>query len=76
MAVNFRPHYRRIDDLTDNLLALVEPEGYELPERMQKRISRLRQQLELAWIFHDSGLDGTVVSFHEMQAALSRRVVT
>ena len=32
MAVNFRPHYRRIDDLTDNLLAMIDPEGYELPE--------------------------------------------
>ena len=27
MTVNFRPHYRRIDDLTDNLLAMIEPEG-------------------------------------------------
>ena len=76
LPINFRPYYRAIDELTDDLLATIQPEGYDLPARMQKRVQRLRQQLELAWIFHDSGLDGTVVSFHEMQAALSRRVVT
>ena len=74
--INFRPYYRRIDDLTDEVLALMEPEGYELPERMQRKVERFRRNLELAWIFHDSGLDGIVVTYAEMSAALSRRVVT
>lgn len=74
--INFRPYYRRIDDLTDEVLALMEPEGYELPERMLRKVDRFRRNLELAWIFHDSGLDGTVVTYAEMSAALSRRVVT
>jgi hypothetical protein len=75
-SANFRPLYRRIDELTDTLLAQTKPEGYELPQRLQRKVARFETDFDLAWIYHDCGLDGIVVSFHEMRAALSRRVVT
>jgi len=76
VAINFRAHYRSIDDLTDQVLGTIDPQGYELPEKVQRRADRLQSDLMLAWIFHDCGLDGTVVTHAEMTAALSRRVIT
>ena len=50
MAVNFRPHYRRIDDLTDNLLAMIDPEGYELPERVRQFASARSSSSSWSWL--------------------------
>ena len=67
-----------LDDLADNLLAMIDPERATEPERGPTTSAGSEQQLELARIFHDVRAGrGAVVTLHwQMQAALSRRVVT
>ena len=48
-------------------------------EHMTQRVSRLgefNERLDFSWIYHDNALEGTVLSFHELNAAIDERIVS
>jgi len=39
-------------------------------------VSDFREKLELSWIFHDHGLEGVVVSYSELRAAIDHNIIS
>jgi Fic family protein len=39
-------------------------------------LAKFQEQLDMSWIFHDSALEGTVLSFHELKSAIDKDVVS
>jgi Fic family protein len=39
-------------------------------------LAQFQERLDMSWIFHDTALEGTVLSFHELKSAIDRDVVS
>jgi hypothetical protein len=42
----------------------------------EEALAQFQERLDMSWIFHDTALEGTVLSFHELKSAIDRDVVS
>ncbi len=42
----------------------------------ERILAKFQEQLDMSWIFHDTALEGSVLSFHELKSAIDRDVVS
>ncbi len=63
------PTRATIDDQLKHLTDLLAAQDESVLAHFQER-------LDMSWIFHDSSLEGTVLSYHELKSAIDRDVVS
>src|SRR4051812_34857703 len=42
----------------------------------EQALAEFQERLDMSWIYHDSALEGTVLSFHELKSAIDKDVVS
>ena len=42
----------------------------------ERILAKFQEQLDMSWIFHDTALEGSVLSFHELKSAIDKDVVS
>ncbi len=42
----------------------------------EQALAEFQERLDMSWIFHDSSLEGTVLSFHELKSAIDKDVIS
>src|SRR3954464_13500093 len=42
----------------------------------QSIVADFDEKLDISWIFHDSALEGVVLSYHELKAAIDKRIIS
>ncbi len=59
--------------LIDQKLSVLEE---HLAAQDESALAEFQERLDMSWIFHDSSLEGTVLSFHELKSAIDKDVVS
>jgi len=65
---DLRSRYLDVDDRLVELTTLVEEADFIQAD--------FREKFDMSWINHDCGMEGIVLSYHEIKAAIDRRVAT
>jgi Fic family protein len=64
----------------DAKLFEIDTRSESLTERVRRcaanSITEFNDKLDLSWIFHDNGLEGIVVSYSELKAAIDRKIIS
>jgi Fic family protein len=47
-----------------------------LGSQSEQTLAEFQERLDMSWIYHDSALEGTVLSFHELKSAIDKDVVS
>src|SRR3954462_6694297 len=42
----------------------------------QSIVSDFDEKLDISWIYHDNALEGVVLSYHELKAAIDKRIIS
>jgi hypothetical protein len=42
----------------------------------EKTLAEFQERLDISWVFHDSSLEGVVLTYHEIKSAIDREVVS
>lgn len=63
-----RTRFTDLDDKTDELVALLN----DMPEEVEA----FDEKCKIAYIYHDCALDGIVLTYHELRAAVDRKVMS
>lgn len=66
--IDFRTLYMEIEDKNDRFQ--IDREHYG------ERCCDFEQHFEISWIYHENALDGVVLTFHEIKAALDEKIVS
>lgn len=65
----------------------MEKQLYELDNRVESRgdlrrraaqsiVADFDEKLDISWIYHDNALEGVVLSYHELKAAIDKRIIS
>lgn len=65
---DLRSRYLDVDDRLVELKTLMEEASFTQGD--------FREKFDMSWIYHDCGLEGMVLSYHEIKAAMDRKVVS
>jgi Fic family protein len=57
----------------DNRMEALRTKTASFPEKILKDY---RDRLDVSWIFHDNALEGVVLSFAELKAAIDQRIIS
>jgi Fic family protein len=64
----------------DAKLFEIDTKSEALNERLRRAgsasVGEFNEKLDLSWIFHDNGLEGVVVSYSELKAAIDRKIIS
>jgi Fic family protein len=64
----------------DAKLFEIDTRSESLSERMRRCrngcVGDFNEKLDLSWIYHDNGLEGIVVSYSELKAAIDRKIIS
>jgi hypothetical protein len=65
---DLRSRYLDVDDRLVELKTLMEEASFAEAD--------FREKFDMSWVYHDCGLEGMVLSYHEIKAAIDRKVVS
>ena len=65
---DLRSRYLDVDDRLVELKTLMEEASFSMAD--------FREKFDMSWIYHDCGLEGIVLSYHEIKAAIDRKVAS
>jgi Fic family protein len=65
---DLRSRYLDVDDRLVELKTLMEEAHFTQAD--------FKEKFDMSWIYHDCGLEGLVLSYHEIKAAVDRKVVS
>jgi len=66
--LDFRSRYMELDDKTDELKDFVT--HYREP------CQEFEERFEISWIYHENALEGVVLTYHEIKAAIDRKIIS
>ncbi|MFH1808464.1 MAG: Fic family protein [Pseudomonadota bacterium] len=66
--LDFRSRYMELDDKTDELKEWIDEYG--------PRCCEFSEHFEISWIYHENALEGVVLTYHEIKAAIDQKIIS
>ncbi len=66
--LDFRSRYMELDDKTDELKDWIGEYG--------KVCCEFDEHFEISWIYHENSLEGVVLTYHEIKAAIDQKIIS
>lgn len=66
--LDFRSRYMELDDKTDELKEWIDEYG--------ERCCEFSEHFEISWIYHENALEGVVLTYHEIKAAIDQKIIS
>lgn len=66
--LDLRSRYMELDDKTEELK--------EYKDRYPEQRDEFQEQFEISWIYHENALEGVVLTYHEIKAAIDRKIIS